>query len=86
MAAYRPCDSDFELILQIGGTNFTMAKADVLVPSYQANDGVGAGGSATKDCQFQAQPDAPTGDVFGPNTGQTYALGDVFLRNVAAVR
>lgn len=82
---YRPCDSEFELILQFAGKNFTLAKTDILVPSYLAVDSIDLGGEAFDQCQFQAQPDDPTEDEFGPFTSITYQFGDPLLRNVAMV-
>lgn len=84
--SYSPCDSDFELILQFAGKNFTLAKEDILVPSYLAIDSLDLGGSTSQQCQFQAQPDDPTEDEFGPFTSITYQFGDPLLRNVAMVR
>lgn len=81
----RPCDSAFELILQFAGKNFTLAKEDILVPSYLAIDSLGIGGEADSNCQFQAQPDDPTEDEFGPYTSITYQFGDPLMRNVAMV-
>lgn len=84
--SYSPCDSDFELILQFAGKNFTLAKEDILVPSYLAIDSLDLGGSTSQQCQFQAQPDDPTEDEFGPFTSITYQFGDPLLRNVAMVK
>jgi hypothetical protein len=81
----RPCDSEFDLTLQISGKNFTLSKQDILVPSYLAVDSLGYGGFTTEQCQFQAQPDDPTEDEFGPFTSITYQFGDPLLRNVAMV-
>lgn len=80
-----PCDSEFELILQFTGQNFTMAKEDFLVPSTEALDSANFGGSASSGCQFQAQPHEATPDEVGPGTSITYALGAPFLRNVISV-
>lgn len=81
----RPCDSEFDLILQFAGKNFTLSKTDILVPSYLAVDSLGLGGEAFEQCQFQAQPDDPTEDEFGPFTSITYQFGDPLLRNIAMV-
>lgn len=80
-----PCDSPFELVFQFGGSNFTLSKEDVLVPSIAAIDSGNWGGYATTDCQAQMQPFTPTNNEIGPNTSQTHQLGDVFLRNVISV-
>lgn len=82
---YVPCDTPFDLQLQIGGANFTMSKTDFLVPSYLALDSLGYGGDATQGCQFQAQVGRPTRDELGPGTSITYTAGAPFLRNVVSV-
>lgn len=76
-----PCDSAFDLVFQFGGTNFTISKEDVLVPSVAAIDSYNYGGYAANDCQAQIQPFTPTGNEVGPETSQTHHLGDVFFRN-----
>jgi hypothetical protein len=82
----RPCDSQFDLVLQFAGKNFTLNKDDLLVPSDLAVDSTELGGEATTDCQFNAQPTDPDSDEFGPYTSITYMFGDSLLRNVAMVR
>ena len=77
-----PCNTTFNLVFQIGGTNFSVNKQDVLVPSITAIDSSNYGGYATTDCQAQMQPFTPTGNELGEDTSQTFQLGDVFLRNV----
>ena len=59
-----------------------MNATDVLVPSAAVIDSGNFGGYATSDCQAQMQPFTPTDNEIGPDTSQTYQLGDVFLRNV----
>lgn len=54
------------------------------MPSIAAIDSGNYGGYATTDCQAQMQPFTPTSNEIGPNTSQTYQLGDVFLRNVVS--
>ncbi|CAD6582610.1 MAG: hypothetical protein CYPHOPRED_002078 [Cyphobasidiales sp. Tagirdzhanova-0007] len=80
-----PCDTAFDLVFQVGGVNFTMNATDVLVPSAAVIDSGNFGGYATSDCQAQMQPFTPTDNEIGPDTSQTYQLGDVFLRNVITV-
>lgn len=80
-----PCDSPFELIFQIGGTNFTMASEDFLVPSVEALDSLQFGGFSTQGCQLQAQPNSPTPNEIGPGTSISYLFGAPFLRSVYSV-
>jgi len=80
-----PCDSPFDLVFQFGGTNFTLSREDILVPSVAAIDSGNYGGYARTDCQAQMQPFTPTSNEIGPDTSQTHQLGDVFLRNVVSV-
>jgi hypothetical protein len=79
------CDSAFDLTLQFSGRNFSMSKTDFLVPSGDALDSLGYGGFITTGCQFQAQPNTPTGDELGPGTSITYTAGAPMLRNLITV-
>ncbi|KAL8276885.1 hypothetical protein RQP46_010713 [Phenoliferia psychrophenolica] len=81
-----PCNTSFALDFTIGGKNFTV-KDELLIPSLASAvfNSIGATGQATQDCQFVGQPAEPVAGRFGPGTSQTYAFGDIILKDLITV-
>ncbi|KAL8290581.1 hypothetical protein RQP46_002839 [Phenoliferia psychrophenolica] len=81
-----PCNTTFVLTFTIGGKNFTITD-ELLIPSVTAPvfNSIGATGQATQDCQFVGQPATPLPGQFGPGTSQTYAFGDIILKELITV-
>jgi hypothetical protein len=83
--AFVACDAPFELAFQFGGKNFTMNRANFLVPSSEALESVQLGGSTNSGCQVQIQPGEVSPEEFGRGTHISGTLGTPFLRSVFSV-